>query len=99
MSCQKFDWGGSSVVVRSYGDIAVYINPHGDIVLRQNDTFDPDDQLVIVPVGNAKLVADAILRCLRESAEMAAEEAEERRTAAQEPPLALPAPRTKPGAA
>lgn len=95
MSCKTFDWGGSSVVVRSYGDVAVYINPHGDIVLRQNDPFDTDDQLVIVPVSSAQLVADSIMQCLRESAEMAAEEAQERRAAAPELPLALPAPRAK----
>jgi hypothetical protein len=31
----EFGWDDPSVVVRSYGSLAVYVNPYGDVVLRQ----------------------------------------------------------------
>lgn len=91
----KFDWAGSNVVARSYGDIAVYINPYGDIVVRQNDPFDTDDQLVIVPLSNAELIAETILARAKESQTMEPPEAAEpARQPTKEPELrlALPAP-------
>lgn len=61
MSC--FDWNDNEVVVvRSYGDIAIYINGHGtDIAIRQEDRFDTDEPVVIVPIDSAEKVATRIL--------------------------------------
>jgi hypothetical protein len=61
MSC--FDWNDNKVVVvRSYGDIAIYINGHGtDIAIRQEDRFDTDEPVVIVPIDSAEKVANRIL--------------------------------------
>lgn len=57
MSRERFDWSqdNSDVVFRSYGDVAMHLNPYGDIVIRQNDPFDTDDAVVIVPVANADI--------------------------------------------
>lgn len=45
-----FDWSDRSLKMqRGYGDLAVYANDSGDIVLRQRDTFGEDDAVVIVP--------------------------------------------------
>jgi hypothetical protein len=59
----RFDWSDSEVVVvRSYGDIAIYINGHGtDIAIRQEDQFDTDEPVVIVPIDSAEKVANRIL--------------------------------------
>jgi hypothetical protein len=55
----NFDWSDSEVVVvRSYGDIAIYINGHGtDIAIRQEDQFDTDEAVVVVPIDSAEKVA------------------------------------------
>jgi hypothetical protein len=88
MSC-AFDWSTAEIVVRSYGDVAVYINPHGDIVLRQRrDIYDDEDPFVVIPLAHAERVAAAVLTNARES----------RADQAPELPLALPAP-AKVGAA
>jgi hypothetical protein len=58
-----FDWSDNEVVVvRSYGDIAIYINGHGtDIAIRQEDQFDTDEPVVVVPIDSAEKVATRIL--------------------------------------
>ncbi len=55
MSSGRFDWSRDNpdVVFRSYGDLAMHLNPYGDIVIRQNDPFDTDDAVVIIPIANA----------------------------------------------
>jgi len=91
----RFDWSDTEVVVvRSYGDIAIYINGHGtDIAIRQEDQFDTDEPVVIVPIDSAEKVANRILeltKAIREGdfepipQDEAAEPAQR--------PLALPAP-------
>jgi hypothetical protein len=67
MSRERFDWSHDNpdVVFRSYGDLAMHLNPYGDIVIRQNDPFDTDDPIVIVPIANA----DLFLSRFRELAE------------------------------
>lgn len=45
-----FDWKDPDLhVLRSYGDIAVYANPHADIVIRQTDVMSSEDAVVIIP--------------------------------------------------
>lgn len=64
-----FDWSNSgSVVLRAYGSLAVYENPHGDIVVRQErDALEEDDSFVVIPVHDAELIAAEIVARANES--------------------------------
>lgn len=90
-----FDWSDNEVVVvRSYGDIAIYINGHGtDIAIRQEDQFDTDEPVVIVPIDSAEKVANRILelaKAIREGDFEPIPKGEAAEPAQR--PLALPAP-------
>jgi hypothetical protein len=89
----NFDWNDSEVVVvRSYGDIAIYINGHGtDIAIRQEDRFDTDEPVVIVPIDSAEKVANRILELAKVIREGDFEPIPEAAEPAQRP-LALPPP-------
>jgi hypothetical protein len=57
----EFDWNDSDLTMkRGYGDLAIYANSAGDIVLRQRDTFGGDDAVVIVPRHLASWAVAAI---------------------------------------
>jgi hypothetical protein len=62
-----FDWNPSrdadhSIVVRGQPAIAVYLNPHDEVVIRQEGQYDPsDDHFVYVTKPNALMVARAVL--------------------------------------
>ena len=90
-----FDWSDPEVVVvRSYGDIAIYINGHGtDIAIRQEDQFDTDEPVVIVPIDSAEKVANRILELAKVIRAGDFEPIPEAAEPAQRP-LALPAPAT-----
>lgn len=49
-----------SVVLPSMRAIAVYTNPAGDIVVRQEDPLEGRDQIVVIPRKMADAVAKAI---------------------------------------
>lgn len=69
---EEFKWDDESIVVHSVSAIAVYSNPAGNIVIRQEDPMGGEDQLVIVPQDRAEQIVDAIhreLAALREEAE------------------------------
>lgn len=56
-----FDWTlRESVVVPTMEGIAVYTNPHGDIVIRQQNTMGDDDAVVVIARSTASKVAKAI---------------------------------------
>ena len=63
----EFDWNprndtDHSIVVRHQPAIAVYINPHDDVVIRQQDQYDDsDDHFVFVTKGNVLKVAQWML--------------------------------------
>ena len=82
---KDFDWcrDSESVVVRHQPAIAVYINPHGEVVIRQEGQYD-DDHWIYLTRDNAPKVAQAILEAagIEGYAEMA-------------PTLLLPAPKDK----
>jgi hypothetical protein len=62
---RDFDWNDddSNVVVPEQAAIAVYLNPRGNVVIRQAGQYRPDeDSFVIVAPDHAAAVADAILR-------------------------------------
>jgi hypothetical protein len=59
----EFDWHDPSVVVRTQLAIAVYQNNHGEVVIRQEGQFGPDEEVfIVVAPANARAVAEAILR-------------------------------------
>ena len=64
MSEVDFDWSSTDVVVETVDAVAVYTNPAGHIVIRQQGTSPADDDsFVIVP---RRFVADVIAALQRE---------------------------------
>lgn len=59
-----FKWHGDdadeSVCIRQEFFTAVYLNPAGDVVIRQQDPDDTDDAFVIVSVDRAAVLIEAI---------------------------------------
>jgi len=71
MASNQFDWNDADVhVVRSYGDIAVYTNTHGDIAVRQQDPLGADDSIVIVPRQQAVWLISAIESELKKAVDL-----------------------------
>lgn len=60
----QFDWnseeGKANTVVQSVQAVAVYVNPDGDVVIRQQDLMGDEDSYVVIPRSNAKAIAKAI---------------------------------------
>jgi hypothetical protein len=101
MSYSNFDWSADSVVLRAYGSIAVYENPHGDVVVRQEgDALEEDDHWVVIPVQDAELIAQAIIEKAREIKEGWSNDrpppAPQQPEPDQQIRLALPAPQARP---
>ena len=45
-----FDWSDPDLKVqRGYGDLAIYANEHGDVVIRQAARLDNEDSFVVIP--------------------------------------------------
>jgi hypothetical protein len=64
---EKFDWSDkeaqAQIPVRSIQGVAVYTNPDGDIVIRQQaGALEDEDSIVVIPTQCADVVAAAILR-------------------------------------
>lgn len=80
----EFDWyGDRSVVVREQLSVAVYVNPNGQMVIRQQCPWErDDDSIIIVNPESAQAVADRLTAL----------------AAIEMPMLALPAPKAKSGA-
>ena len=62
MTSNDFNWNpsgddGHDIVVRHQPAIAVYLNPHGEIVIRQQDEYD-QDHYVYVTKDNVSKVAE-----------------------------------------
>ena len=66
MTGSGFDWSGEerdSVVVTEQQAIAVYTNPRGHIVIRQEDPYGPEeDHWLVVAPHNVATLANALLR-------------------------------------
>lgn len=57
----EFDWSAESPVIPEQAAIAVYTNPHGNIVVRQAGQYGPDeDTWIVLAPGHAAALADAI---------------------------------------
>lgn len=67
---RDFSWtdNSDSVAFKSVRGVAVYANQEGDVVIRQQaGPLDDGDAIIIVPVGLAGEIVDAIRRaCLGE---------------------------------
>jgi hypothetical protein len=63
-----FKWYGEdaseSVVIQSVQAVAVYTNPHGEIVIRQQSSAQDDDHFIAIPRSQVK----ALLKAIREEA-------------------------------
>ncbi len=62
---KDWNWYGDSekdsVVVPAVQAIAVYSNPSGEIVIRQQDSMGNDDSVIFFPKSQAKVIIDAIM--------------------------------------
>ena len=57
-----FKWDDEELVIQQVDAVAVYRNPHGDLVIRQRDSVSHDDSIVVVPMERAKALRAAIKR-------------------------------------
>jgi hypothetical protein len=65
-SSNDFSWSDEAlIVVKRVDAIAVYKNPQGDIVIRQESRSDGDDNIVLVPAQYAYTVVESIQRLLK----------------------------------
>jgi hypothetical protein len=78
----------------AYGSVAVHENPYGDVVIRQErDALEDEDHVVVVPIQDAELVAQAIVEKAKEIKSLSiAERQAKHEQEDREPRLALPAP-------
>ncbi len=62
---ENFDWWAAEkqglVAVREQAPIAVYLNPRGCVVIRQQNDFD-DDSWILVEPDRVRALAEAIVR-------------------------------------
>jgi len=64
---EDFDWNpngedGDSIVVRHQPAIAVYFSPHGNLVIRQEGHYGPDeDQCICITEDNVPKLVQALL--------------------------------------
>jgi hypothetical protein len=65
---EKFQWYGEdaaeSVIIQSVQAVAVYTNPNGEIVIRQESSTQDDDHFVVIPRSQVKV----LLKALRDEA-------------------------------
>lgn len=67
-----FDWSNdASVVFPSVMAVAVYVNEDGNVVIRQKDVFDDDDQFVAIPVENVPALIESLEQVIAEDASYA----------------------------
>ena len=68
-----FQWGDveEDIIVRTTGAIAVYTNPHGNVVIRQQstDAYQDEDTFVVVP-------RDVLPKLIRKLADLQEERSE-----------------------
>jgi hypothetical protein len=57
-----FKWDDEELVIQQVDAVAVYRNPHGDLVIRQRDSVSHDDSVVVVPMERARALRAAIKR-------------------------------------
>ena len=66
-----FKWYGEgadeSIAIRGVSSVAVYLNNHGDVVIRQEGQMGDDDQTVVVPVAFVPSLTAAISKAVADS--------------------------------
>ena len=60
MTDEKFSWSNADVVIRTQPAIAVYLNPHDEVVIRQQCDYD-EDQWVFITKENLPKLIQALL--------------------------------------
>lgn len=56
MSSDDFKWGDEDTVIPSVSAVAVYKNPNGDVVIRQENSLD-DDSVIVIPLCYVESIA------------------------------------------
>jgi hypothetical protein len=57
---EKFTWDDDTVVIEQVDAIAVYTNPKGHIVIRQQGQYGDDDAWIVVPRNRVPELLKAI---------------------------------------
>jgi hypothetical protein len=64
VSSEKFDWyatgDNQEIVFPSVQAVAVYRNPAGDVVIRQQGELHEEDSFIIIPAGQVDKVISAM---------------------------------------
>ncbi len=65
--CEFWELGEEVMAVGEQRAVAVYPNPDGDLVIRQERAWDEEeDHIIIVRIENAERLAQAIIRAATE---------------------------------
>ncbi len=75
---ERFDWlHNEDIIVRSISAVAVYVNPHKDVVLRMESSGHGDeDNFVVIPLDSVDKIVKAIRVAQREAKAARTSEAE-----------------------
>lgn len=60
---EEFSWRNEAVIVKRTDAIAVYTNPHGDVVIRQEGTGlgdNGEDQIIVIPYERVQDIIAAL---------------------------------------
>jgi len=66
----EFSWANvekRELITPSVGAIAVYRNPNGDVVIRQEDRLGDEDDVVVVPMDRVELLVLRLNELLEEA--------------------------------
>ena len=59
----EFNWNeNDSIVIRKMDAVAVYQNPHGQIVIRQENEYGDGDSIIVVNLDGARILAAALVK-------------------------------------
>ena len=59
---EDFNWEDEeSICVEKNDATAIYFNPHGSVVIRQQDEFNDSDQIVIIPLDQLTKVIEKLV--------------------------------------
>lgn len=66
---ESFDWADAAVITRGVRPTAVYLNPHGEVVIRQQGEYphDGDDPFIYLPVEYAEKLVTRLTEVIAEA--------------------------------
>lgn len=67
----EFNWNeDDSIVIRKMDAVAVYQNPHGQIVIRQENEYGDGDSMIVLNVDGARILAAALVCRMNKSSSL-----------------------------